>query len=161
MYQMTASLLWPWRGAKLTSFLVDLDGGLVGLNPNDFSDQIIVTDTDKLVHGAADHVLGDNDGTVCLSDGFEQGRGFDDIPRDGEDRACGGIAVSVEEVKGERCRSYHTALRQLPGPCGSAFVSHRISHRLFSMDMLELTGAMLRSAGGLTLVEELRESKRG
>jgi hypothetical protein len=68
-----------WR----TSLLVDLNGGLVGIDSNDFSDEVLVANTDlslsasrlrkslqvtyKLVHGNTDHVLGHDDGTVAVS----------------------------------------------------------------------------------------------
>lgn len=66
-----------------TSLFVDLNGGLVVLNSNNLSYKVVVTDTDlrslayafrarckatyKFVHGNADHVLGDNDGTNAIS----------------------------------------------------------------------------------------------
>jgi hypothetical protein len=66
-----------------TSLLVDLNGGLVGVDSNDLSYKVVVTDTDlepstaipgktvyltyKLVHGTSNHVLGDDDRTRRIS----------------------------------------------------------------------------------------------
>lgn len=66
-----------------TGLLVDLDGGLVGVDSNDLSNEVVVAHTDlllsmsgcakadrvtyKFVHGHSNHVLGHNDGTVVIS----------------------------------------------------------------------------------------------
>ena len=66
-----------------TSLFVDLDGGLVGFDSNDLADEVVVTNTNldrlaffhlnasrctyKLVHGTADHVLGNDDRTGRIS----------------------------------------------------------------------------------------------
>jgi hypothetical protein len=70
-------------GHVRTSLLVDLDGGLVGVDSDDLSNEAVMTNTDlepstavpckivcstyKLVHGASDHVLGDDDGSGWIS----------------------------------------------------------------------------------------------
>jgi hypothetical protein len=62
-----------------TGLLVDLDGGLVVLDTNDLSNEVVMSNTDleestassrdsahftyKLVHGTSNHVLGDDDRT--------------------------------------------------------------------------------------------------
>ena len=51
-------------------FFVDLDGGLIGLNADDFADELVMPNLAQLVHSTTDHVLGDDNG-----------------PGDGEDRA--------------------------------------------------------------------------
>ena len=66
-----------------TSLFVDLDGGLVGFDSNDLTDEVLIADTDlrqsteapsdvahrtyKLVHGASDHVLGNDDRAGWIS----------------------------------------------------------------------------------------------
>lgn len=55
--------------SNASGFLVDLDGGLVGVDTNDFTNELLVADLAQLVHGATDHVLGDNDGTGNGEDG--------------------------------------------------------------------------------------------
>lgn len=66
-----------------TSLFVNLDGGLVGVDTNDLSYQVLVANTDlqmlvfglahsfqatyKFVHGNTNHVLGHDDGTVVIS----------------------------------------------------------------------------------------------
>lgn len=66
-----------------TSLFVDLDGGLVGFDSNDLTNEVVVTNTNldesafshlsafqstyKLVHGTSDHVLGNDDRAGWIS----------------------------------------------------------------------------------------------
>lgn len=47
-----------------TGFLVYLDGGLVAIDANNFANQSIMANLYQLVHGHANHVLGDDDGSL-------------------------------------------------------------------------------------------------
>lgn len=51
-----------WQLVYRTCLLVDLDGGLIGIDPNDLSDQLVLAYSYQLVHGHTNHVLGDHDG---------------------------------------------------------------------------------------------------
>lgn len=55
--------------ADARRLLVDLDGDLVGVDSDNLSDELVVADTDELVHGRADHVRGDDYGTGDAKDG--------------------------------------------------------------------------------------------
>lgn len=73
-----------------TSLLVDLDGGLVVFDSNDFTNEVLIADTDlemstavpalmahrtyELVHGTSDHVLGDDDRSGRVSIRLGRGR---------------------------------------------------------------------------------------
>ncbi len=46
-----------WR----TGFFVDLNGRLVAVNTNNFTNQFAVTNTNQFVHGGTCHFLGNND----------------------------------------------------------------------------------------------------
>ena len=74
-----------------TSLLVHLDSSSVRLNSNDFSDEIIVANLDKLVHSTSDHVLGNNDGSTSSVRALIKDGG--DVPGDGEDLAFEIISI--------------------------------------------------------------------
>ena len=54
---------------KACSFFVNLDGGLVTVNSNDFTHQVIVTDLDQFVHGTTNHIFSNDDRTRDRIDG--------------------------------------------------------------------------------------------
>eukprot|EP00962_Isochrysis_galbana_P003599 scaffold1021_cov108-Isochrysis_galbana.AAC.20 len=56
--------------------LVDLDGGLVELEPNDLTDQLRVAHTNQLVHLSAGHLVGDDDGAGHRVDAADKGTTF-------------------------------------------------------------------------------------
>jgi hypothetical protein len=103
-----------------TGLLVDLDGGLIGFDADNFSDEGVVAYTDLLgllavgprwkprgvdyqfVHSTSDHVLRHDDGTTLTSRlAFHSCFSCEElcragVPRDGVNRACSGCSVSYE-----------------------------------------------------------------
>jgi hypothetical protein len=56
-----------------TSLLVNLDRASILLNPDDFTDELVVSNTNQLVHGSSAHLRGDDDGSRDTVDDTELG----------------------------------------------------------------------------------------
>lgn len=95
-----------------TRLFVDLNGGLVVIDSDDFTDQTVISDFDllllvcgavsqgvretyELVHGDTNHVLGDDDGTGWELASWRRWTGGGDVPRHGEDGAWYGSACAA------------------------------------------------------------------